>query len=235
MAGRRLLLVISTLALLALIACGREAPLANNEGNEAFSNEDLDAALQAYERAQEQEPDLAEPYYNTGNTHYRQGAYEEAQTSYERALLHAGEELTRSGRFNMGNTFFDAQQYEKAVDAYKEVLWLDPDDMDAKHNLELALQRLQDQQQQSQEQAEQGQQEQDQGQGEDTPQAADQRPQQQDADPQPDARPRPQQASPLTEEQARQLLESIGENTKTLQERLQQTYVVQGSLPAQDW
>ncbi|MEZ4644303.1 MAG: hypothetical protein R3E31_16485 [Chloroflexota bacterium] len=39
----------------------------------------------------------------------------------------------------------------------------------------------------------------------------------------------------LTPAQAAQLLEAIGQNTETLQERLQRVYVAPGAYPQKDW
>ena len=243
----RLILVLTglTVVVLGMAACGRGAPNANGEGNEAFAEGDFDTALGAYRRAQDKAPELAEPHYNSGNTHYRQQEYEDAQKSYNQALLTADEGLTRNGTFNMGNTFFSAEQYDKAIDAYKDALRLDPKDRDAKHNLEIALRRLHQQEQPSQRSDQTGEEQeekrQDQGEeneddstgeSEDQPQP---QPDQQERDQQPDGQTSPPQEQRLTEEQARRLLESVSDDTETLQEHLQQVFVAPGVPPAQDW
>lgn len=251
--------VVLVVAMVGLVACGRAAPNANEEGNEAFANDDFETALQAYERAQDEAPDLAEPHYNSGNALYRSQAYQEAEDSYGQALLHADEELTRSGVFNLGNTFFNAQQYGKAIDTYKEALRLDPNDLDAKHNLELALGRLETQQEQAEGEPEESaqqqqdpdgdQEQQDPGEGEDGDQneeesedGSEQPGEQQQPDPsqqgqeqQEDGQPDPQPNPQLTEEQARQLLEAVAGDTETLQERLQQVFVTPGQPGDRDW
>ena len=253
--------VVSVVAIVGLVACGRAAPNANEEGNEAFANDDFETALQAYERAQDEAPELAEPHYNSGNALYRSQAYQEAEDSYGQALLHADEELTRSGVFNLGNTFFNAQQYGRAIDIYKEALRLDPSDLDAKHNLELALGRLETQQEQAEDQPEESaqqlqdpdgeQEQQDPGEGEDgdrgeeeeeSEDGSEQPGEQQQPDPgqqgqeqQDDGQLAPQPDSQLTEEQARQLLEAVAGDTETLQERLQQVFVAPGRPGDRDW
>ena len=54
---------LSTLLLLLLLfaaglACGRTAANVNNQGNEPFANEQYETALEAYEQAQSENPDL---------------------------------------------------------------------------------------------------------------------------------------------------------------------------------
>jgi Ca-activated chloride channel family protein len=176
------------LAVLALSGCGTSAANLNNKGNEAFAGQDYEAALTAYQEAQAAAPEAAEPYYNTANTRYRQGAYDQAQQSMKQALT--GEQtvagLDQQSYYNLGDTFFQAQQYGMAIEAYKEALRLNPDDLEAKQNLELALRRQQQQEQQQQEQQQQDeeqqpqdQQNQDQNAGENQDQPQDQQSQDQ--------------------------------------------------------
>ena len=134
---------------LALVACGQSPQQLNNDGNEAFLEQDYPAALAAYEQAQTDSPDLAEPHYNAASVHYRQEDYEQAQEEIEQALVKENnqDDLNQHSFYNLGNTFFQSQQFETAIEAYKEALRLNPDDVEAKQNLELALRQLQQQQQ----------------------------------------------------------------------------------------
>ena len=149
------LLPLVLVSAFALAACGPSAQRLNNQGNEAFYNQDFEAALTAYQEAQVDSPELAEPHYNAANAHYRQGAYEPALQEIEQALIKEEGNLTQHSLYNLGNTFFQSEQYEQAIEAYKDALRLNPDDVQAKQNLELALRQLQQQQQQEQQQQEQ--------------------------------------------------------------------------------
>ncbi len=243
--------------LLGLVACGRAVPQANQRGNEAFETGDYGVAVQAYEEAGEQAPKIAEPDYNSANAKYRAETYEDAEKGYTDALLKADEDLARQSVFNLGNAYFQTEKYEEAVEAYKEALRLAPDDLDAKHNLELALRQLeqpelqQDEQPQSEQQEgeqpedpdeqsdqqQQGDQQQDDQQQSDQQQAAQQDQQEQQSQPQagdPEQQ-APQAPTALTEDQARQLLESFAGDTETLRGRLQGRYVVRRPAPEQDW
>ncbi|MFQ5398347.1 MAG: VWA domain-containing protein [Anaerolineae bacterium] len=229
------------------------------KGNKAFADGAYDRALEAYSKAQEVTPEAAEPLYDSANVYYRQEAYQEAGTLLQQALGYAQEELAQFAQYNLGNVYFQQEQWDAAVEAYKEALRRNPDDQDAKYNLELALQRSQDQQQQDQQQNQQNQDGQDQKQDQSSPDQQNQDQQQdQQAQRQPDQgqqqnpsdqsasdqsrtdqgqsnQGQPQQVKGLTEEQARQLLDAIGKDTKTLQERLQQIFVAPGAPPEKDW
>ena len=156
---------------LALASCGQSAEKLNNDGNDAFAAQDYAGSLVAYQQAVEESPELAEPYYNAANSFYRLEDYEQAQQGIEQVLQRGSrqaplsedshESLDQASLYNLGNTFFQTEQYEMAIEVYKEALRLNPDDLEAKQNLELALRQLQ-QQQQEQQQDQQNQDQQDQ-------------------------------------------------------------------------
>ena len=234
-------LVIAAMILLVLVVagCGRNAASLNNEGNEAFRNQEYGAALQAYEQARQESPDLAEPIYNAGNTHYRQQVWGAAQQSYEKALSIADADLAQSATFNLGNVLFNAASLEEAIEAYKQTLRINPDDADAKHNLELALRELQEQEQdeegqsqaqeQPEEQPETGEEEQPSGSQDQSAGG------QQNQDEQDDGQRGQPQIQELTEEQARQLLEAVGRNADTLQGQSLRDEPPSGRPPVRDW
>ena len=117
------------------------------KGNEAFAEQAYLEALELYQSAQIESPELAELYFNAANTFYRQGDFPAALEQMQMALQYADEEsLAESSFYNMGNTLFQSEQWAEAVKVYSMALLHNPDDQDAKYNLELALQQLQQQQ-----------------------------------------------------------------------------------------
>ena len=249
--------VLMCVLALAGIACTSTEAILVREGNETFEEEDWASSLEAYEQAKQEAPDLAEPRYNAGNAYYRQQQYDEAQQDIQDALRTAEDDLTGQASFNLGNTLFQSEAFEPAVEAYKETLRLDPDDRDAKHNLELALQQLQQEQppslpgQQPPEgegdgpegdlggegDAQQPQQDQQQGSGQ-SPALSLEQGQQPQPEPDPSERDLPipvPQPGELTEEQARQLLDAVASRAQTLQERLQQNVPISNDPPTKDW
>ena len=162
-------LVILTLSLL-VAACSPSAEKLNKDGNSAYAKQAYEEALSAYQFAQIESPELAEPYYNAANSLYRQGMYAEALEQLNQALSFVKEEtLAENSFYNLGNSSFSTQEWETAIEAYKEALLLNPDDLDAKYNLELALQQMQQQEQQEEQEQEQDQeQNQDQEQSQDS-------------------------------------------------------------------
>ena len=222
-------LVVAAVFAACLLACGPTPAQVNNSGHEPYLGGDHASALESYQDAQDRAPESGEPYYNSGNALYRTEEYEEALQSYDESLRHAAGELRSRGFFNRGNTAFQQERYPEAVEAYEEVLRMNPDDKDAKHNLELALRRMppEDEQQQEEQQDEQKEEEQEEEE-EEQQEEEDEQEEEQEAEME-------EQDQPITETQARQILESVGESAQTLQERRGQVLVSPKPPSEFDW
>ena len=258
-------------------------PLSNNDGpeamevgNKAFDANLFDAALNAYAIAEESMPERSEPLYNSANTMYRQERFREAIRMYDELLAGQDLELADRTTYNAGNALYEAGEHEQAIEMYKQALRYDPNDMDAKHNLELALahrvepqpppeQQQQDQQQQEQEQQQQQSQQQQEQQQQ---QSQQQQEQQQEGQPQEgenegepqegenEGEPQPGEGDPqseadepvsdesqwpivppsgMTEDQAMQLLESVGENSQPLRNAIERRRSSSSPPGGQSW
>ena len=159
MTHTKIILTIVGLASLALLvtACSPSAAKLTGTGNEAFAQQAYEEALRSYQQAQAESPALAEPFYNAANVLYREGKYEEALKELQKAAsFPQADKVAQASLFNAGNSAYNTKSWEAAIESYRQALLRNPDDVDAKHNLELALQ------QQQQDQQKQGQQQQDQ-------------------------------------------------------------------------
>ncbi len=261
---KAIFLMVFVVVILLLAACSAPAEKLNQQGNQAFAEQAYFEALELYQSAQIESPELAEPYFNAANTLYRQGDYPAALEQMQMALQYVDEEtLVESSFYNMGNTLFNTQDLSTAVEAYKQALLLNPDDQDAKYNLELALQQQEQQQQddnqdqgdeetesdseeKSDSQDQEGEdgesensenQEQNGDQSENNDQGnSDQKGDQENEAGQPQESEQPSQTRQrMTEEQARQLLAAIANDMQTLQEHLGQYLFARQAPPAQDW
>jgi Ca-activated chloride channel homolog len=142
-------------------------------GNQAYTAQDYDTALQRYTAAQSQAPGQIEPAYNAANTYYRQNVLDKAQQTLEQTLARPQNAIAQFVHFNLGNIAYNTQKFDEAIAQYEAALRLQPDDRDAKYNLELALQQKQQQdqqQQQNQNQDQKNQQDQQQNQDQQTQQ-----------------------------------------------------------------
>lgn len=241
-----ILMMFTMLAAFLLSACGTSAARKIEKGNRAYEKEAYQEAMVDYGEANQSEPDIPEPVYNLGNTLYRTQAYQEAEAVFQQAIDLASDELAQFGFYNLGNNFYQQKRMDQAIEAYKQTLRLNPEDMDAKVNLELALREQQAQKEQQNQQSQNGQskenqQEQSGDQGkeqEEQNQQAQNDPDQGEQSPQNEQQQGSQPVQSqggLTEEQAEQLLAAIGQSTQTLQEKLQEVYAIMGLPPEKDW
>ena len=151
---------------------------------EAYDAGLYEQALSGFVDLQVERPDDPEVALNLGSVHYQMRNYEEADRAFFGATLSTDDSLKAQAFYNLGNSAFRQGRLEEAVELYKAALEIDPDDEDAKFNLEFvrdeirrrheeAQKRKQEQQQQQQEQQQQQQeqqQEQQQSGGQDTDQ-----------------------------------------------------------------
>ena len=138
------------------------------EGAEHFEAGRLEEALKAFSRAEGAFPDAPENDLNIAGVHYRLGEAEggpvsgdegplaEALRGYQAALQGGPDgEVRRDAFYNLANTLFRAGAFREAAAAYGEAIALDPEDREARQNLERALRAADDQEQQDDQQDDQ--------------------------------------------------------------------------------
>jgi len=87
-------------------------------------------------------PEDPRPLYNLGNLRQQKGEYDAAEALYEGATGRAEGELAQRAFYNLGESLFRAGRLEEAREAFLEALRRDPNDTDAKLNLELTQRQL---------------------------------------------------------------------------------------------
>ncbi len=122
-------------------------------GNDNYEEENFKDAEVDYMKALEKNPESLRSQYNLGGALYKQENFEDASKLYNNLASLGTEKVSPADSYyNLGNTLLKAEKYPESIEAYKNALRLNPDDMDAKYNLEYAKKKLQDQQQQEQNQ-----------------------------------------------------------------------------------
>jgi len=150
------------------------------EGNLKFEEEKHEEALNAYMRAWRQDSTHAVPYFNAGDALYRMERYDEGALQFFKSTKSPAESVAAMGYYNLGNTLFRKGDMQSAAEAYRRSLLMNPDDADAKHNLELVMKLMEEQQQQQQDQQDRQQQQQQEQDRQQQDQQQDQQEQQQD-------------------------------------------------------
>ena len=194
------------------------------KGIKSFEKEQWDESLQHFQDALLDDPEHPVGHYNVGESLYKKKNYEEALKSYEKALSTPEIAMREKIYYNLGNTYYQLNKYQEAIQSYIKALDLDPDDQDAKHNLELVRAKLKEmaqkqpmenqQQQQRQQSGDQQQsQQQQQGNGQEQQENQDQQQQAQKDDDkqeneQKSAKPQEKQKE-LTKEEAERILQAL--------------------------
>ncbi len=214
------------------------------EGNQAFADGDHTTARECYRSAAEVLPRSPEVVYNVGVTSYMLGDYVGARDALNRSLLTRDPALEAKIKFNLGNIACalaskNMSNPPEAIELlktgmghYRDALELDPDDEDARINIELAqlfikklLDKLKQQQKEQQRQRRQQRDQQDQGEDEQEQQQSrpqgDQQDEEQPSDDEP-AQERPQEGAgeALTTEEAERLLQAVRDKERIRREQL---------------
>ena len=126
----------------------------------------------------------------------------------------------------MGVIFHSQKDYAKAVEAYKESLRNNPKDDETRYNLALAQKQLQDQQQNQDQNQDQDKQDQQKEQDKQQDQHQDQ--QQQPSQPE-------KKDNEMSKENAEQLLNSVMQDEKDVQDKVKKQQVLQGGRLEKDW
>ena len=119
-------------------------------GNTHYKAEEYDAALEAYQSAVIDRPEDAISHYNLGTALYQKKQFEQAADEFRWSLDAVDLSYRAQGYYNLGNAQIQLNDIEGAIRSYKSVLRLNSADLDAKHNLELALEKLEQKSQQNQ-------------------------------------------------------------------------------------
>ena len=221
--------------LLLLMAATASAQKAERDfirkGNRFFKDSVYVDAEVNYRKALETNPQSTVSMFNLGNTLAQQNKLQEAMEQYVAATKIEKDKNDLAQIYhNMGVIFQSQKDYGKAVEAYKQSLRNNPKDYETRYNLALAQKMLKDQQQNQQNQDQNKQQQQDQQEDK-----KDQnRDQQQNKDQQ--QPPQPQKKdSEMSKENAEQLLNSVMQDEKDVQDKVKKQQVIQGGRLEKDW
>jgi tetratricopeptide (TPR) repeat protein len=123
------------------------------EGDVAYDKNEFQKAEEAYRKAEEKKPSQGKGTFNLGNAKFQQKQYDEAAKQYTLAADELWKKEDQANAFyNLGNAFLEKKDYHKSIEAYKNALRRNPDDLDTKKNLTLALQKKKQEEEQKKQQ-----------------------------------------------------------------------------------
>ena len=195
------------------------------KGNRFFKDSVYVDAEVNYRKALETNPQSTVSMFNLGNTLAQQNKLQEAMEQYVAATKIEKDKNDLAQIYhNMGVIFQSQKDYGKAVEAYKQSLRNNPKDDETRYNLALAQKMLKDQQQNQQNQDQNKQQQQDQQEDKKEQNKDQQQP------------PQPQKKdSEMSKENAEQLLNSVMQDEKDVQDKVKKQQVIQGGRLEKDW
>ena len=195
------------------------------KGNDAYEKKEYGKAIDNYRNVIEKNPLNATAQFNLGNALYRNKKSDEALGAYENAINNANATADKSVSFyNKGVVLQNDKKLPECIDAYKKSLKLNPDDEDARQNLQKALQQQKQQQQKEKKDKEKKKPE------EDEKQKEKQKPKEEDKNNQPKPQP-----SKLSKQDAEEKLKALLEQEKNLQDKLRKVNAGSPNKPEKDW
>lgn len=163
----------------------------------------FDRALEGFLDRQIARPDDAGTMRNVGAARYRLGDFAGAAEAYRQAAASAADpELQERALYDLGNAVYRQGQLEEAVKAYEAALAIDPDDEDARYNLEFVREEIRRRLEEAKQREQQQQQQEQQPQPEPEEQQGEQEQEQEQQQPQPE--PGGEEPQPQPEEQQEQ-------------------------------
>lgn len=130
------------LVLTVVLAASVRADDASADGLTSFKAGRYDEALEAFQVVARREPDRADAAANVGATLGRLGRNDESVTALEHALeLGPDPRVEAAIRYDLGNAHLALGRIDDAIGDFRASLALNPNDEQAKVNLEIALRR----------------------------------------------------------------------------------------------
>lgn len=186
------------------------------KGNEAYNKKDYANAAASYKKAANTNQLNATAQYNLGNALYKGNKTDDAINAYDNSVSKAETIPEKeSAYYNKGVVLQNNKKIQECIAAYKSALKLDPNDEDARQNLQKALQQQKQQQQKENKDNNKSKSNQDQKQNK-------------------DQQPKPQ-PSKITKQDAEEKLKALLQQEKALQDKLRKSPVASPNKPEKDW
>lgn len=148
--GRTVLATLCVLALARPAAADVSGDMAR--GIAAYEKENPAAAVEAFTKAHEAAPSDVRTRFGLGTAEYQAQAYESALRRFTDAAAAATDPALRAHSwYNAGNAHAQLGQFDEAADAFERSLRMNPNDRDAKANLELVRRLIEEREQEQSE------------------------------------------------------------------------------------
>jgi Ca-activated chloride channel family protein len=142
-----------------LILAGSGSARADDAKNavKAYKEKDYDKAAQGFLNAEIADPKQPAHSYNRGLSQFQAGNFDGAIEGFAKSAAASDKKVSANAYYNLGNTLVAKGKLEEAVSAYQKALQANPQDAEAKDNMEWVAKQIEKQKQQSKDQDKQDQ------------------------------------------------------------------------------
>ena len=195
------------------------------EGNLLYADGQYENALTRYQEAQVNAPYSMVIRFNLADALLKLERVDESLNELSRVIASSDTVLAAMASYNTARALTDAGDLETGIMGYVNSLRLNPNDEDAKHNLELLLRQLQSQQQ---EQQSQEQQQKEQSEEQEQQQEEQQEEQQQEQN-------QSEDQDEMSEEDAARIMDAVRSEEEKIQEEMNKAKVQTPIQVDKDW
>ena len=218
--------LMAIILLIPFISFGQNDNTLINQGNEAYKKGDYNIAAENYKKVTEKDAENIKAQYNLGNALYKKGSLDEALMAYDASIRLSKVKNDQSAAwYNKGVALQNNKKLPDCIEAYKKALRLNPEDEDARFNLQKALAQQQKQQQQKDKDDK----------DKKRPKSGPKQKEKQDPETKnKEQQPKPQ-PSKMTQKEAEEKLKALLQHEKNLQDRLRKVDAASPEKPEKDW
>lgn len=113
------------------------------KGNQLYSEGKFTESLEQYTQAKQSDAVNPKIDFNMGSASYQDQKYEQAEKFFG-SIPQENQELAGASKYNYGNALFMQGRLKEAASAFEAAVRMNPDDKDAKYNLEYTRKRMEE-------------------------------------------------------------------------------------------
>ncbi|MBC7935783.1 MAG: VWA domain-containing protein [Rhizobacter sp.] len=181
-------------------------------GNTAYDTANFSAAATSYTKVLQKNPDNAIAQFNLGNALYKSDKKADAIGAYDKSINKLSKPVEKGNAYyNKGVVLHNDNKLPECIEAYKNALKLDPNNEDARQNLQKALKKQQEQKQDKKDEEKE-----------------------KDKNKEQEQKPKPQ-PSKMNKKDAEEKLKALLQKEKNLQDKLHKVNSNAPNKPEKDW
>lgn len=140
---KNLLVVLLSMVSASVCAQQTQALQLIKKGNEQYRKNEMNKAVADYKKALDADPANETALFNLANAYFRQHRQVDAAQTYLSIIKKSSnKQLLSKAYYNQGVILSKQNNLEQSINAYKNALRLNPDDKEARENLQKALLEL---------------------------------------------------------------------------------------------